>query len=114
MVWNGQHVPRVVPSPQELSQLPAAILAAEIVNIEAVLANRYNPNGTFSELVDRVEIMGKRVENVWWADITRYRAALYAAQKIQAVEGPTGGIGLLNVRFHGDPFSGGCRERGGY
>ena len=114
MSWNGQHVPRVVPTPQELSQLPAAILASEIVNIEAVLSNRYAPNGTFSELVDEVEILGRHEKRVLWADVTRYRAALYAAQKIQAVEGPTGGIGLLNVRFHGGPFSGGCRERGGY
>lgn len=89
---------RIVPSPQELVSLPAAQLAAEIVNIEAVLASRYAPNGAFAELCDGIAIEGRQEQRAFWADLTRYRANLYTAKSIQAIETKTGGIGMLDVR----------------
>jgi hypothetical protein len=78
--------------------MPAAALAAEIVNIELVLANRYAPNGSFAELVDGLGTDGRQEQRAFWADITRYRANLYTAQRIQALE--PGGLGMLDARFN--------------
>lgn len=96
----AQNFPRVVPTPQELSGLPAATLASEIANVAAVLANRYAPNDTFAELCDKIAIAGRQEERAFWVDLIRYQANLYMAQNIQATETKTGGIGMLDVRFN--------------
>lgn len=90
--------PRLVPSPQELIALPASVMLAEIASIEAILANRYNPNGTFAELCDGLSVEGRSEQRAFWADITRYRANLYMAQQIQGTDAKNGGIGMLDVR----------------
>lgn len=110
MAWMHSN-PRLVPSAQELSQLPAAQLTEEIANIELVLANRYAPNGTFAQLCDGLQIEGRAEQRAFWADITRYRANLYTARNIQALETQTGGIGMLDVRTN-DERPRGCG--GGY
>lgn len=90
--------PRLVPSPQELIALPGNLLTQEIASVEAILANRYAPNGTFAELCDGLSIEGRSEQRAFWADITRYRANLYMAQSVQATESKNGGIGMLDVR----------------
>jgi hypothetical protein len=91
----------LIPSPQELSALPAAVLATEITNIEALLASRYAPGGTEALLADEIVTRGRAVKLACWADITRYRANLYLASGIQAAEASTGGIGLIDVEIVG-------------
>jgi hypothetical protein len=114
MAWSTHPVPRVVPSAQELYSLPSSVIAQEIVNIEAVIANRYTPNDTFAELCDTLRIEGKEEIRVFFADILRYRAALYTAQQVQATEQKHGGIGILNVKFHDRGEWGGGRGGWGY
>jgi hypothetical protein len=109
MAWMHSN-PRLVPSAQELSQLPAASLATEITNIELVIANRYAPNGSFAELCDGLQIDGRAEQRAFWADLTRYRANLYTARNIQALETQTGGIGMLDIRTKDNPR----RSNGGY
>lgn len=92
--------PRLVPSPQELTALPAASLLQEIADIELVIANRYAPNGSFAELCDGLAIDGRQEQRAFWADLTRYRANLYMAKNIQALETQSGGIGMLDARFN--------------
>lgn len=110
MAWQHSSS-RIVPSAQELSQLPAARLSQEIVDVEAVLANRYNPNGTFAELCDGLATQGRQEQRAFWADIVRYRANLYTAQNIQALEYKTGGIGMLDADF-GNNGQGGAGNGG--
>jgi hypothetical protein len=102
---------RLVPSAQELTGLTAAALATEIANIEAVLANRYAPNGAFAELCDGLAIEGRTEQRAFWADLTRYKANLYMAQRIQALEMQSGGIGMLDMRTNDERPRGGA---GGY
>lgn len=89
--------------------MPAAVLQSEIDAIALVLANRYAPNGSFAELCDALNVEGRSEQRAFWADLTRYQANLYTAKAIQAIEGPTGGIGMLDVRFNdnGRPASNG-------
>lgn len=86
------------PTARELAATPASVLASEIVNVNAVLAARYSPNGTFSELADDVSILGKAQGRVPFVDLIAYRTALYLAQTLQAAE--PNGIGIMTARFH--------------
>lgn len=111
---NYNRSPRVVPTAQELSALPSSVLATEITNIETLLASRYNPNGTEALLADEVRTKGREVKLALWADVVRYRANLYLAQGIQAAEGGTGGIGMIDVAFDGGQGRGGGGGRWGW
>jgi hypothetical protein len=111
---NYSRAPRVVPTAQELVNLPTATLTAEIAYIEAVIINRYQPNGSFAELVDEMKILGKEEKRVMWADLMRYRAVLYTAQALQASENKNGGIGMLDVNFHDHDGNGRCGPKGGW
>lgn len=109
MAWYHA-VSRVVPSPQEISQLDQATLDAEIAAVADVLADRYNPNGTFAQLCDGLRVDGRGEQRAFWADLTRYQANLHNARRIKSLE--PGGIGMLDVRTNDETQNG--SSAGGY